>query len=70
MPVAIAPTGVELTVKKVLTDEKTKRHLENLGLGTGASVTVLTHEGGTAILLVKEGRLALDRNITTKIFVG
>lgn len=70
MPITIAPTGVDLTVKKVLTDDKTKKHLESLGLALNAHITILSHDGGNAILLIKDGRLALDRSISSKIFVA
>ena len=32
MPLPIAPAGEELTVRKILADEKNKRHFENLGI--------------------------------------
>ena len=32
MPVVIAPIGKPLKVIKILTDEKTKKHLESLGI--------------------------------------
>ena len=69
MPLPIAPTGVELTVKKVLGDEKNKRHFENLGIIAGASLTVLSQVGGSVIIKLHEGRLALDRNLAMKILV-
>lgn len=69
MPLPIAPTGVELMVKKVLADEKNKRHFENLGIIAGASLTVLSQVGGSVIIKLHEGRLALDRNLAMKILV-
>lgn len=69
MPLPIAPTGVELTVKKVLADEKNKRHFENLGIIAGASLTVLSQVGGSVIIKLHDGRLALDRNLAMKILV-
>ena len=43
MPLPIAPTGVELTVKKVLADEKNKRHLHDgrLALDKGLAMKIL-----------------------------
>ncbi len=69
MPLVIAPINVELTVLKVLCDEKTKKHLESLGITIDAKLTVLESTGGNVILLIKDGRLALDKNIATKILV-
>ncbi len=70
MPLVIAPLNEELRVIKILTDEKTKKHLESLGITIDSKLTVLSQSGGSSILIVKDGRLALDRNIATKIFVA
>ena len=69
MPLPIAPEGEELTVKKVLVDEKNKRHFENLGITIGAKLQVLSRVGGNVIVKVKDGRLALDRTLAMKILV-
>lgn len=49
---------------------KNQKHLENLGLTVNSDITVLTKSGGSVICLVKEGRLALDGGLVTKIFVS
>ena len=69
MPIAIAPSGQKMKILKILTDEKTKKHLENLGLAVGQRVTVLSAEGGAVILRVKDGRMALDRQMSAGIFI-
>lgn len=70
MPVVVAPIGEELTISKVVADEKTKRHLENLGLLAGEKITLITESNGDIIVKVKDGRLALNRQLATKIFVA
>ncbi len=70
MPIVIAPLNEEMRIIKILVDEKTKKHLESLGITINSKVTVLSSSGGSVILLVKNGRLALDKNIATKIFVA
>ncbi len=70
MPIILAPTNKELRILRVLTDEKTKKHLENLGLTQNGTVTVLSSSGGAVVCKVKEGRVALDKNISTKILVA
>ena len=50
MPLPIAPEDTELTVKKILADEKNKRHFENLGILVGSKLTVLSAVGGSVIL--------------------
>ena len=69
MPIVMAPMNTPVTVIKILTEDKVKKHLENLGITIGSTVTVLSEEGGSVILLVKEGRLALDKDLATKILV-
>ena len=70
MPLPIAPIGAELTVKRVGVDEKTKRHLESLGLTIGSKLTVLSSSGGNTIIVIRDGRLCLDRVVSSKILVA
>ena len=69
MQLPLAPAGEELTVKKVLADEKNKRHFENLGIIVGAKITVLSAVGWNVIIKLHEGRLALDKGLAMKILV-
>ena len=70
MPLTVAPLGREVKIIKVLAEEKTKRHLANMGLLAGERITVLSSGGGSVILKVKEGRVALDKDLAVKIFVA
>lgn len=70
MPIVIAPINVVLKVVKILTDQKTKKHLESLGITIDSEITVIDQSGGSVILLVKDGRLALDSDIASKILVA
>lgn len=70
MPIILAPINKELKILRVLTDEKTKKHLENLGLTQNGTITVLSSSGGAVVCKVKEGRVALDRTVSTKILVA
>lgn len=70
MPVVIAPLNRELKIVRVLVDDKTKKHLESLGITVGGFLTVLSQSGGSAVLKIKDGRIALDKDIATKIFVA
>lgn len=69
MPLVIAPLNQILKVIKILADEKSKKHLENLGITVDSELEVLASQGGSLILKVKEGRLAIDRILATKIIV-
>lgn len=65
----MAPYGIEVSILKCLGEEKTKRHLENLGLSLGALVTPLIGNNGDLIIKIKDSRLALNRSVAEKIYV-
>ena len=70
MPIALAQINQELKVIKVLADDKTKKHLESLGILVNSSLTIVSSVNGGVVVAVKEGRLALDRSIASKILVA
>lgn len=70
MPIALAPINQELKVVKVLADDRTKKHLESLGILVNSSLTIISSVNGGVVVAVKEGRLALDRSIASKILVA
>lgn len=71
MPLAIAPLNVELKIIRIVNlEEEVKKHLESLGLSINTKLKILSSSNGNVIILIKDFRLALDSNITRKIFVG
>ena len=70
MPIFLAPLNTEVKVVKILTNEKIKKHLESLGITINSSLKVISSDNGGVVIIVKEGRLALDRDISNKIFVA
>ena len=70
MPIALAPLNTDMKVVKVLTDDKTKKHLESLGVLVNSSIKIISSVNGGVVIAVKEGRLALDRSIASKILVA
>ena len=70
MPIVIAPLDTELTIKKVLVDEKTKKHLESLGLVAGGKISIIFTHSGNVICIVKGVRLALNNDVAKKILVA
>ena len=68
MPIVIAPTNKELKVIKIMSDEKTKKRLESLGITINGTIIVLS-TGGNVVCKVCDARVALDRDVATKIFV-
>ena len=70
MPIVLAPTNKILKIVRIAADEKTKKHLENLGITINGDITILSSSGGTVVCKIKDGRIALDRNLSTHIFVA
>lgn len=70
MPIVIAPLDTELKIVRIAADEKLKKHLESLGITVNGNVTVLSSEGGTVVCKIKDGRIALDSDLSAKIFVA
>ena len=70
MPIVIAPVNEILKIVRIAADDKTKKHLESLGITINGEVTVLSSSGGTVVCKIKDGRIALDSNLSTKIFVA
>lgn len=69
MPIVIAPQNRELQIIRISADYKTKKHLESLGITPNGNITVLSSAGGSVVCKIKDGRIALDGNLSTKIFV-
>ncbi len=70
MPLMLAPLGQEMRIVKILTDEKTKKHLADLGVTPEGKITVFSNNGGSLVCIVKDGRLAIDRGLASHIFVA
>lgn len=56
-------------IKKVGGKEETRRFLESLGFVVGAFVTIVSEINGNLIVNVKESRVAIDKELATKIMV-
>lgn len=70
MPIGLAPTNKEMKIVRILADDKTKKHLESLGILVNALITVISSVNGGVVVAVKDGRLALDRSVASKILVA
>ena len=66
----LAPLNEEVRVIKILADEKTKKHLESLGILVNSKLIVLSSVNGGVVVAIKNGRLALDHEIASKILVA
>ena len=70
MPLFIAPIDVELKVAKILVDEKTKKHLLNLGVNVGSTIKVISNSQKHVIVKILETTLALNKETAMKIIVA
>lgn len=69
MPLSMVKQGEANTIKRVGGKEETKRFLENLGFVVGGTVTVVSGTGGSVIVNVKDSRVAIGRDMASKIIV-
>ena len=69
MPLTLANIGEENMIKKVGGKPEVRKHLENLGFVAGGNVTVITTLGGSVIVNVKEARVAISKEMASKIMV-
>ena len=69
MPLTMAKTGEEKSIKKVGGKEDTRQFLANLGFIPGSFVTIITKISGNVIVNIKESRVAVSQEMAAKIFV-
>ena len=69
MPLVLAGVGEENIIKKIGGTPEVKKHLENLGVVVGGSVTIVNTLGGNLIVNVKEARVAISEEMARKIMI-
>ena len=69
MPLSMARTGETFTILKITGKDEVRQHLAELGFVVDGEVTVVSELGGSLILQVKESRIALDRDMATRILI-
>ena len=69
MPLTFANVGEENMIRKVGGNPEIRAHLENLGFVTGGNVAVVSTIGGNLIVNVKDSRVAISREMASKILV-
>ena len=69
MPLTLADIGEENRILKIGGNPQVRAHLENLGFVPGGCVTVISTIGGNLIVNVKESRVAISREMASKIMV-
>lgn len=69
MPLTFVGAGEDAIVKKIGGKPEVKKHLENLGFVVGSEVSVITEQHGNIIVKVKEARVAISKEMASKIYV-
>ena len=69
MPLTLAAVGEGHILREVGGNREVRAHLENLGFVSGGNVTVITTMGGNLIVNVKESRVAISKEMASKIMI-
>ena len=69
MPLTFAKEGEAASIKKVGGKEDIRQFLENLGFVVGAAVTVISTSGGNLIVNIKDSRVAIGKDMASRIIV-
>ena len=69
MPLVMADTGEENIIRRVGGSPEMKKHLEDMGFTVGSAVTVMNTIGGNLIVRIREARVAVSKEMASKIMV-
>ncbi|MDE5549665.1 MAG: ferrous iron transport protein A [Clostridia bacterium] len=69
MRLIIAPIGKQGKVVKIDTDEKTKNRLQNIGIIEGGNIVLMQSNFGDVIVKVRDCRVAMNKDVASKIIV-
>ncbi|MFL0196413.1 ferrous iron transport protein A [Clostridium sp. WILCCON 0269] len=69
MPITMTKVGETSSIKNILGNDDTRRHLEHLGFVLGENVTVVAEMYGNLIVNVKDARIALNKSMAKRIIV-
>ena len=69
MPLTLAAAGEERYIKHIGGRTETRQFLESMGFVTGTMVRVLSEMSGNVIVQVKDTRVAISKEMASKIMV-
>ena len=69
LPLTYAQINEENVIKKVGGKPDMKKHLEDMGFVTGAIIKVISEVNGNLIVNVKDSKVALDKQLASKIII-
>jgi len=69
MPLSMLKAGESSLITRVGGNPETRQFLENLGFVVGTPVTVVSEISGNIIVIIKETRVAISKEMAMKIHV-
>ena len=69
MPLSMLKAGESSLITRVGGNPETRQFLENLGFVVGTPVTVVNEISGNIIVIIKETRVAISKEMAMKIHV-
>ncbi|HHT95699.1 MAG TPA: FeoA family protein [Clostridia bacterium] len=69
MPLISVKNGEKAVIKKVTGSNEVRKYLTDLGFVEGSDICVITEIMGNMIVNIKECRIALNRELASKIMV-
>lgn len=69
MPLSLAVKGEEHIIKRIGGKDEIKSFLGNLGFVVGANIVVLSEFGGNLIVLIKNSKIAIAKDMAKKIII-
>ena len=70
LPLTLSAPGETATILKVGGSPEIKKHLEDMGFVGGGLVEVVSEIAGNIVVNVKNTRVALDRQLASRIMVS
>ena len=69
IPLTYADLGEENVILKIGGKPEIKKHLEDMGFVAGSIIRVVSSVNGNLIVNVKDTKVALDKELATKIMI-
>ena len=69
MPLTVLGAGEKAVVRRVGGNQETRNHLADLGFVNNTEVSVIQAQAGNLIVNIKDSRLALTKEMASKILV-
>ncbi len=69
LPLTLAQTDTELTIRKIGGNPELQQHMKSLGFNVGGNITLISRLGDNVIVKVKDSRVAISADMAQRIMV-